>query len=413
MPGVWSALSHNEGAAVVFHSPRACAHIARQMNLYNHFRYLSRQQLKLGEPKAQLFVSNLTDRQAVFGGGQQLRDCLDALVEKHRPQYVVIANSCVAGVTGEDTRAVAKEAEEYWGIPIMAVDGHGFLDGDYYSGFFQAGQLLIERFMKKQDRQPGTVTLIADRGHPDSQAVRELRQLLQHFKLRVHAYFPSYASVHELEQVSASELTVIMGGSKRGYPWLKKLAQTLKERFEIPFVDCDYPVGWQATQKWIAAVGAAIDEPALAGEVERAQELRLKKQFEAAGGILRGKKIVFCIGRPVDFFNPEWLLELAAMTDAQVLKIILLDSLSLEAKQAVKERLQAFYPPGLIEESEQGLAQSGADLVVTTHELLDEKVRQMVLPLLPTPGVAGLVEFLEKAGRLVARYGQRGGVVYG
>lgn len=413
MPGVWSALSHNEGAAVIFHSPRACAHIARQMNLHNHFRYLARQQLKLGEPKAHLFVSNLNDKHAVFGGGQQLRDCIDELVEKYRPQYVVIANSCVAGVIGEDTKAVAKMAEEQWGIPIMAVDGHGFLDGDYYAGFYQAGQLLIDQFMKPQERQPGTVTLIGDRGHPDSDAVRELRQLLQHFKLRVHAYFPSYTSVAELEQVSASQLTVIMGGSKRGYPWLKKLASTLEERFNIPFVDCDYPVGWEATKKWIAAVGSIISEEETACDVSNLQELRLNKNIEGARGVLQGKKVMICIGRPVDYFNPEWLLELTALAGLELQKIVLLDSLAQDAKQAVKERLLMISPVSIIEESEQGLMQNEADLVITTHELLDDKARQIVLPFLPTPGVAGMAELLEKAGRLVARYGQRGGVLYG
>lgn len=410
MPGVWSALSHNEGAAVIFHSPRACAHIARQMNLHNHFRYLARQQLKLGEPKAHLFVSNLNDKHAVFGGSQQLRDCIDELVEKYRPQYVVIASSCVAGVIGEDTKAVAKSAEEQWGIPIMAVNGHGFLDGDYYSGFYQAGQLLIDQFMKPLETRPGTVTLIGDRGHPNSPAVRELRQILQYFKLRVHTYFPAYTSVAELEQVPASELTVIMGGSNRCYPWLKKMAVTLEQRFNIPFVDCDYPIGWEATKKWIATVGHVIGQAEAAREVENLQEQRLKKQFEAAG-FLQGKKAAICIGRPVDYFNPEWLLELTAMAGLELRKIILLDSLTPDAKQAVKERLLMFSPDQVIEESEQ--AQHESDIVITTHELLDDKARQIVLPFMPTPGVAGMTEFLEQAGQLVARYGQRGGVIYG
>ena len=193
---------------------------------------------------------------------------------------------------------------------------------------------------------------------------------------------------------------------------MKKLAVTLEQRFNIPFVDCDYPIGWEATKKWIAAVGAVIGQSEAACEVENLQERRLRKQFEAAS-LLQGKKATICIGRPVDYFNPEWLLELTAMAGLELQKIILLDSLTPDAKQAVKERLLMFSPDRVIEESEQGLMQHETDLVITTHELLDDKARQIVLPFMPTPGVAGMTEFLEQAGQLVARYGQRGGVIYG
>lgn len=398
---------------MVFHSPRACAHIARQMNLYSHYHGLARPQLMQEEIKAQLFVSDLTEQHAVFGGGRQLRACIDALVTKHHPQYIVIANSCVAGVIGEDTRAIAAEAEKYWGIPVMAVSGHGFLDGDYYSGFYQAGKLLIERFMSGQPRQPGTVTLIGDCGSRESSAVREVSNLLQGLKLRVHAVFPSYASIAQLALVPASELVVVTGGSNRSYPWLKKLAEEVHERFDIPFVACDYPLGLQSTKRWLAAVGEISGQPALAQEVAGHQENRLKKHTDLAGNALQGKTVTLCIGRPLDFFSPEWVLEFIAVSGLSLMQVILLDSLSNSAKAGMKERLDSAGLGCTVAEDEDALMQNNADLVITTHELLYDQIRQIVLPLLPGPGVAGLAELLEQAARLAGRYGRRGGIIFG
>ena len=41
MPGVWRAVAYMDGAVVVFHSPRACAHVARTMDINSQYRTLS------------------------------------------------------------------------------------------------------------------------------------------------------------------------------------------------------------------------------------------------------------------------------------------------------------------------------------------------------------------------------------
>ena len=41
MPGVWRAAAYCSGAAVIFHSPRACAHVARSMDISAQYRALA------------------------------------------------------------------------------------------------------------------------------------------------------------------------------------------------------------------------------------------------------------------------------------------------------------------------------------------------------------------------------------
>ena len=41
MPGVWRAVAYMDGVVVIFHSPRACAHVARTMDINSQYRTLS------------------------------------------------------------------------------------------------------------------------------------------------------------------------------------------------------------------------------------------------------------------------------------------------------------------------------------------------------------------------------------
>ncbi|MGL5514772.1 MAG: nitrogenase component 1, partial [Sporomusa sp.] len=101
MPGVWQAVAHNEGAAVVFHSPKACAHVSQEMSLGIHYRSITRQEFVAGRYLAPLISSELNDEHSVFGGAEQLRDCIRFVAKQYQPRYIVVAGSCVAGVIGD------------------------------------------------------------------------------------------------------------------------------------------------------------------------------------------------------------------------------------------------------------------------------------------------------------------------
>ena len=92
MPGVWQAVAHNEGAAVIFHSPKACGHVSHDMELSMHYRALARQQFRPKLYTAPLVSSNLAEQHSIFGGTDQLRACIEYVAVTYKPLYIVIAN---------------------------------------------------------------------------------------------------------------------------------------------------------------------------------------------------------------------------------------------------------------------------------------------------------------------------------
>ena len=134
MTGVWRALCYVDGAVVIYHSPRACAHIARRMDTSSFCRLIKDAPEETRLRSIPLLSSDLTDEEAVFGGEERLRRAVRYAYEKYNPKAVFIANSCVSGVIGDDTDAVAEEMTEELGMPVIDTAHHGFLDGEYFDG---------------------------------------------------------------------------------------------------------------------------------------------------------------------------------------------------------------------------------------------------------------------------------------
>ena len=121
MPGVWRAVAYMNGAVVVFHSPRACAHVARTMDINSQYRTLSENEREQWG-SVPLLSSQLQEKDAIFGGVARLEKCLRFAIETYKPKCLMIANSCVAGVIGDDVESVAREVEEEYNVPILTVE---------------------------------------------------------------------------------------------------------------------------------------------------------------------------------------------------------------------------------------------------------------------------------------------------
>jgi nitrogenase molybdenum-iron protein alpha chain len=413
MPGVWHGVAHNEGAVVIYHSPKACGHVTHDMDLGSHYRSLARQEIVQGQYTAPLITSGLQEKHSIFGGTEQLRQCVDYVVERYKPEYIVIANSCVAGVIGDDVRAVASAGEEKWHIPILSVESHGFLDSDYYTGFYQAGSALIERFMSKQKRKENTVTLLGDRGGPKGADVQEIKQLLTALGLHVHCQFPGYASVEEIQRVPSSSLCVLLGGRAKSSVGVHRLAADLQDKFEIPFFDAACPVGWQETSIWLRDMGLFLHREEEALYIQRQQEERLQQAIAQYSPKLEKQKAVLCIGRPLLYFQPFWALELLTQARVKLEGIILLEGLTKQQQDDMKRELEKYIVVPILQGQEEERVLETADLIITTHELPDHIKRQFFLPVLPPLGVGGQIALLRKLARLAQRPKLWEGIVYG
>ena len=416
MPGVWRALSFVRGALVVFHSPRPCAHIAHGMDV-SSFHRLTAAGTSVRLSPVPLLTSGLSENEAVFGGEERLRECLRFAAQKYHPQAVFIANSCVSGVIGDDTQAIAAEMEEELGLPVTAVSAHGFLDGEYYAGYLDAARALVDRFMQPAERKDGTVVLLGDCGGVHGEYVKELRRLLSLLGLRVTGQFPSYLALDELQAVPEAELVILLGRrmDDEKQAQLAALAAHIRERLGTPYLADVYAVGAEETARWLRRVGQLCHCEEAAERAIVAEEDSFAAAVEKARNDLAGRRCALAIGRDLTWFQPEIVLRLLDKAGIELNGIVLLDCFMPERRAVMEEELQRRTDVPIHHEGDAAAEEllHSVDFVLTTHELVDTKLRQLFLALLPSVGWSMERRLLDDMRRILHRHESRGGLIYG
>ena len=412
MPGAWRAVAYMQGVAVIFHSPRPCTHVATTMDINAHFRSMGEGYQEKGQT-VPLVSSLLSEKESIFGGTDKLQRCIDFVIKTYHPQCVVIANSCVSGVIGDDVASVAVEAEEKYDIPFITLDCYGFLDGEYYGGYFETTKKLISRFMQPLPKQVGTAVLFGDNGGPWEHYALEVTRLLNAMGVRVQSQFPSYLTLEEVRQVPAAEGLVVLGGKGKTVDGFEEIAVELEEKFHVKHVPYTFPVGWEDTQKWILDMGELFNRQAEAQAVlQKEQEdfARLVSRFTAS---TRGKKAILCIGRWLMYFNPDTVIKTMERLELDFLGIVMLntfddDAHRLEMEQVVRECTDV--PIYNYEEGTRFLQE--ADIVLSTHELQEPGIKQIFLPMLPKVGTKGEKDFMQAIQRTLCSRTRGGGIFY-
>ena len=416
MPGVWRALSFVRGALVIFHSPRPCAHIAHGMDV-SSFHRLTAAGTSVRLSPVPLLTSGLSENEAVFGGEERLRECIRFAAQKYHPQAVFIANSCVSGVIGDDTQAIAAEMEEELGLPVTAVSAHGFLDGEYYAGYLDAARALVDRFMQPAERKEGTVVLLGDCGGMHGEYVKELRRLLSLLGLRVTGQFPSYLALDELQAVPEAELVILLGRrmDDEKQAQLAALAAHIRERLGTPYLADVYAVGAEETARWLRCVGQLCHCEEAAERAIVAEEASFVAAVEKARNDLAGRRCALAIGRDLTWFQPEIVLRLLDKAGIELIGIVLLDCFMPERRAVMEEELQRRTDVPIHHEGDVAAEEllHRVDFVLTTHELVDTKLRQLFLALLPSVGWSMERRLLDDMRRILHRHESWGGLIYG
>ena len=415
MPGVWRALSFVRGALVIFHSPRPCAHIAHGMDVGSFYR-LRAAGTKVRLSPVPLLTSSLSDAEAIFGGEDRLRECIRFAAEKYQPQAIFIANSCVSGVIGDDTCAVAEEMEQEIGLPVSAVSAHGFLDGEYYAGYLDAARVLVDRFMKPAKRRAGSVVLLGDCGGIHGEYVKELRRLLGLLSLRVEGQFPSYLALSEMDVVPAAELLIVLGRrSDEKQALLVDLARHIHERFGTPYLADVYAVGSDETKEWLRAVGRLCGREREAEEVICTEEAAFQRAVEEVRPTLSERRVTFAIGRDINWFQPKIVMRILKRAGVELAGVVLLDSFLPGRREVMEEELVRLTDAPIACEGSREAEElfKVSDFVLTTHELTDAKLRQIFLALMPSVGWSMEKKLLHDMVHIVCRHESRGGLIYG
>lgn len=367
--GMYTANAFIPGAMVVLHAPRPCSHLIASAlpGLEERYRKSER---KLPFHKDNLYVTGLTDKEAIFGGEKKLEDCLRAVVRTCHPSYIMVAGGCVAGVIGDDIAAVCRRVEEETKVPILHTDGCGFMNDTESDPYILTTKLLIDRFspLKKTDIKEKTVVILGEMPINNNRFVNAcIRELFRYFGF-TDVLFP-LAGMEIEEYPRLNRASLVLAGRGQSYKkreicsYTKYFAETLG----IPYSLDHLPETPREVCGYLKKMGELLGEPVLAAQAVEQEKKRMESCIAECKPVFQNNSCLLAFVFSYDFAMPERKIALLEEAGIQVAGFILLSEMSEMEKGKYRNALQRYGKPVYSEEEFIQQKPSG-DFVITVIE---------------------------------------------
>jgi nitrogenase molybdenum-iron protein alpha/beta subunit len=271
--GVCSAL-YELGGLVVMHDASGCN---STYNTHDEPRWYNMDSL--------VFISGLTEKNAIFGNDDKLISDLVTAAHEFHPRFIAVCGGPLPHIIGTDFRAVAKEVERQCGIPTFGFQTNGM--DSYISGAGQALEALVSMMPERKDdtnTSPAKVNILGVTPLDFSMngSVEELRKLLERKGFKVGSTWAMGDDLdHLLKSADASVNLVVSAVGLRA-------AAAMEKRFGIPYV-----IGLPAGKKVTERIADELRRKAVSdrGHIECAAEPQRPRQCQNADILIIGEPV--------------------------------------------------------------------------------------------------------------------------
>ena len=157
-----AALMSLEDSVFISHSPQGCVGCAIMAVDMYRVGQIHRGVKHVKNPR--LIVTNLDQKNVVFGGEKKLREAVQKAVERYSPKLAFVFASCASGIIGDDIDAICGDLQrEYPDTLIIPIHCEGFKSKICASGF-DAAFISINKYILKNNKVPkqkGLINLFA------------------------------------------------------------------------------------------------------------------------------------------------------------------------------------------------------------------------------------------------------------
>lgn len=235
--GAFRACSGIKGLSVINHTPTGCNWGA------SVFRAASNQEL-IGDHTC----TAMHEKELVFGGEDPLKRALLKVNKMDKTRATAIVAGDVPLMIGDDVKATVSSLS--LDKDIISIDAAGF-KGTMKDGYEDA-LLLLGSLMREQNAIKNSINLIGlySDDYKVEADVKEISSLMNESGIKINSVI-SNCSLEEFQHAPAAELNVVLGQGK-------KIAEFMKGRFGIPYIEIDYPYGLQGTEEFMNTISDAL-----------------------------------------------------------------------------------------------------------------------------------------------------------
>lgn len=207
------------GGMVVIHDPSGCN---STYNTHDETRWYDHDSL--------IFITGLTERDAILGNDDKLVEDVVAAARQLRPRFIALCNSPIPFISGTDFAAICRLVERACDIPCFYVRTNGM--HDYVTGASNAWVALARRFVAPGARREGTVNILGatplDLGVAGSDA--PLRAFVDEAGLQTLSCWAMGSTLDDLSRAAQAQVSLVVSASGLG------IARWLYEQAQVPYV---------------------------------------------------------------------------------------------------------------------------------------------------------------------------------
>ncbi|MDR3282263.1 MAG: nitrogenase iron-molybdenum cofactor biosynthesis protein NifE [Candidatus Methanoplasma sp.] len=238
------------------------------------------------------YSTDMTEKNIIFGGEVKLEAAIDEIAAEHSPKLVFVYATCIAGVIGDDIRAVCRRAsQKHPGTRFIPVQSPGF-SGNKAHGYRLACEALMELMRPHSDveRKKG-VNFLGDYNLAGEAWI--VRSYLEKIGVPVISTFTGDSCHDSLIKAPSATLNIVQCAGSMTY-----LAKCMEEEFRIPFTKVSF-FGVEGTSASILRTAEALGDD---GCAERAkafiatEEARIGPLLEPYRRALSGKRAAIYVG---------------------------------------------------------------------------------------------------------------------
>ena len=219
------------------HGPKGCVY---------HINYIMGMR---GDKPSNVYSTCMDENDVIFGAEEKLKDAIAELDAELTPELLAVLSCCASSIIGEDVERAVQDVDTH--AMVIGIESGGF-EGDYRTGYSETLKRLVDVLVQDPDNiDRAAVNLIGMlRGGPD---LKELKQLLALVGLRVNAVLTADATLQQIRDLGSAALNIVVcEATGRG------AAELLEQKFGMPYIVEEIPIGYKATKHFLARVSAAL-----------------------------------------------------------------------------------------------------------------------------------------------------------
>ncbi|MDC7788416.1 nitrogenase iron-molybdenum cofactor biosynthesis protein NifE [Rhodoplanes sp. TEM] len=244
------------------------------------------------------FTTDLTELDIVTGTGEKkLYKAVREITQRFSPAAVFVYSTCVTALIGDDIDAVCRHASAKYGVPVIPVNGAGFV-GSKNLGNKIAGQALLDHVIgtvEPDDAGPTDVVILGEFNLAGE--FWQVKPLLDRLGIRIRACVPGDARYAEIASAHTARVTMVVCSTA-----LVGLARQMQERWGIPYFEgsfygvLDTSESLRQMAKLLVARGAPADLIARTEALVTEEEARAFARLEPYKARLAGKRVLLNTG---------------------------------------------------------------------------------------------------------------------